>query len=49
VGRLKQERWTGTDGTNHSKIYIVAEHVEFRPEFKKETPAIENENKGGTD
>ncbi|MDR1506062.1 MAG: single-stranded DNA-binding protein [Treponema sp.] len=35
VGRLKQERWNGADGKSHSKITIVAEHVEFRPEFKK--------------
>jgi len=37
VGRLKQDRWTGTDGKPRSRISIVAEHVEFRPEFKKET------------
>jgi single-strand DNA-binding protein len=36
VGRLKQDRWTGSDGKPHSKITIVAEHVEFRPDFKKE-------------
>ncbi len=36
VGRLKQDRWTGNDGKPHSRISIVAEHVEFRPEFKKE-------------
>ena len=36
VGRLKQERWNGTDGKPHSRVVIVAEHVEFRPEFKKE-------------
>jgi len=35
VGRLKQDRWNGQDGKSHSKISIVAEHVEFRPEFKK--------------
>jgi len=35
VGRLKQDRWTGSDGKPHSRIAIVAEHVEFRPEFKK--------------
>ena len=35
VGRLKQDRWNGTDGKLHSKIAIVAEHVEFRPDFKK--------------
>jgi single-strand DNA-binding protein len=36
VGRLKQERWIGSDGRARSKVTIVAEHVEFRPEFKKE-------------
>ena len=36
VGRLKQDRWNGADGKSHSKITIVAEHVEFRPEFKKD-------------
>jgi single-strand DNA-binding protein len=36
VGRLKQERWTGTDGKPQSRVTIVAEHVEFRPEFKKD-------------
>ncbi|MDR1099929.1 MAG: single-stranded DNA-binding protein [Treponema sp.] len=36
VGRLKQERWTGSDGKSRSRITIVAEHVEFRPDFKKE-------------
>jgi len=36
VGRLKQERWNGNDGKTKSRVVIVAEHVEFRPEFKKE-------------
>jgi single-strand DNA-binding protein len=36
VGRLKQERWNGTDGKARSRVTIVAEHVEFRPEFRKE-------------
>jgi single-strand DNA-binding protein len=42
VGRLKQNRWNGTDGKSHSRVTIVAEHVEFRPEFKRETndPAL---------
>jgi single-strand DNA-binding protein len=35
VGRLKQDRWNGTDGKPHSRIAIVAEHVEYRPDFKK--------------
>ena len=37
VGRLKQDRWTGSDGKAHSKVSVCAEHVEFRPEFKKTT------------
>jgi single-strand DNA-binding protein len=36
VGRLKQERWNGSDGKAHSRVVIVAEHVEFRPEIKKD-------------
>ena len=36
VGRLKQDRWTGSDGKQKSRISIVAEHVEFRPEARKD-------------
>ncbi|MDR1565944.1 MAG: single-stranded DNA-binding protein [Treponema sp.] len=43
VGRLKQDRWTGADGKAHSRISIVAEHVEFRPEFKKDGAAAGTE------
>jgi single-strand DNA-binding protein len=39
VGRLKQERWSGPDGKSRSKVMIVAEHVEFRPDFKKDDTA----------
>ena len=38
VGRLRQDRWTGEDGKSHARIVVVAEHVEFRPEFKKQPP-----------
>jgi single-strand DNA-binding protein len=52
VGRLKQERWTGSDGKPHSRITIVAEHVEFKPEFKKGDTSTENssamQNTAGT-
>ncbi|MCL2043623.1 MAG: single-stranded DNA-binding protein [Treponema sp.] len=40
VGRLKQDRWTGNDGKPRSRITIVAEHVEFRPEFKKDEQSV---------
>ena len=36
VGRLKQGRWTDNSGKNHSKITIIAEHVEMKPVFQKE-------------
>ncbi|MDR2632612.1 MAG: single-stranded DNA-binding protein [Treponema sp.] len=36
VGRLKQDRWNDPEGNPHSKVTIVAEHVEFRPDFRKE-------------
>jgi single-strand DNA-binding protein len=44
VGRLKQDRWNSSDGKPHSRIAIVAEHVEFRPEFKRETVPAEAED-----
>ena len=46
VGRLKQDRWTGTDGKNYSKIKVVAEHVEFKPQFK-DKKAKEGEDSDG--
>ena len=30
VGRMKQDRWVGSDGKNHSRLILVAEHVEFK-------------------
>ena len=36
VGRLKQDRWSDPEGKPRSKITIVAEHVEFRTEFKRD-------------
>lgn len=35
VGRLKQDRWHESDGSLKTKFVIVAEHIEFKPEFKK--------------
>lgn len=34
VGRLKQDRWTDAEGKSHEKVRIVAEHVEFKPQFR---------------
>jgi single-strand DNA-binding protein len=35
VGRLKQDRWTSPEGQPRSKVSIVAEHVEFKPQLKE--------------
>ena len=31
VGRLKQSHWIDANGQSRSRIYIIAEHIEFRP------------------
>jgi single-strand DNA-binding protein len=49
VGRLKQDRWQGEDGKPRARIFIVAEHVEFRPELSNETLQISEENAGQYD
>lgn len=36
VGRLKQDRWADTDGKAHSRVLIIAEHVEFKPQPRKQ-------------
>ncbi len=35
VGHLKQDRWTDGDGKNRSRVIIMAEHVEFKPQLKE--------------
>jgi single-strand DNA-binding protein len=30
VGRLKQNKWTDSDGVSHSEVQVVAEHIEVR-------------------
>lgn len=36
IGRLKQDRWKGNDGKNKSKIYVIADAVEFTNKQKKD-------------
>ena len=43
VGRLKQDRWTDPDGKQHSRIEIVAEHVEFKPQIRGKDEAAAEE------
>ncbi len=48
VGRLKQQRWNDTEGKPQSKIMIVAEHVEFKPVFNKDSDAYKKNGAGET-
>lgn len=41
VGRLKQERWLDQAGKTQARIKIVAEHVEFKPQPKKDSETME--------
>jgi single-strand DNA-binding protein len=36
VGRLKQDRWEDSEGKTRSRVHIVANHVEIKPEFNKQ-------------
>lgn len=47
VGRLKQDRWTDADGKNHSRVKVIAEHVEFKPEVKKQSMSLMTDNVTG--
>ncbi len=41
VGRLKQDRWKDSENKSQSKIYVVAEHLEYKP--KMQTASDENQ------
>lgn len=45
VGRLKQNRWTDEEGKAHSKVKVIAEHIEFKP-MPKKTPDEKAEETG---
>ena len=50
VGRLKQDRWTDPDGKPHSRVLVIAEHVEFKPQMKKDgEPAVDGEQQEGAE
>jgi len=41
VGRLKQDVWKDADGKQQSKVYVVAEHIEYKPVFQKDSAESE--------
>jgi len=43
VGRLKQNRWNNAEGKSCSRILIVAEHIDYRPDFNKQDDSFDFE------
>lgn len=48
VGRLKQDSWKDDSGKTQSRVYVVAEHIEYKPEKKSEEAAKQPEVKEST-
>lgn len=47
IGRLKQDRWVDADSNKtRSRVAIVAEHVEFKPDFR---PKLEKNEETASD
>ena len=44
VGRLKQARWQDKDGKTQSKVYVIAEHIEYKPKFNNSIITTEEES-----
>lgn len=36
VGRLKQDRWDDDNGQRRSRVGVIAEHVEFKPQRRED-------------
>lgn len=48
VGRLKQDRWKDAEGKYQSKIFVVAEHVEFKPKPQTNSETAESKENSGS-
>jgi single-strand DNA-binding protein len=44
VGRLRQDRWENKEGKAMARVVIVADHIEYRAEVKKDDTAAEEAN-----
>lgn len=39
VGRLKQDSWKDDSGKSMNRVYVIAEHIEFKPMYTKSEDA----------
>ena len=54
VGRLKQDTWKDSEGKTASRIYVIAEHIEYKPIKKTDeaetcAPPIDADLKKGSE
>lgn len=49
VGRLRQDRWTGEDGKQKSRVKIIAEHIEAKPVPAQEKETAADEKTGAAE
>lgn len=45
VGRLKQAQWKDDEGKFSSRVYVIAEHVEYKPVLQKQEDSEKMEEK----
>lgn len=43
VGRIRQETWTDKEGASRSRLVVIADHVEYRPDAKASAKSIDEE------
>jgi len=36
IGRIKQDRWKDKEGKTNSTVFVMADHIEFKPVMKKD-------------
>ncbi len=49
VGRLKQDLWKDSNGKQQNKVYVVAEHIEYKPVNNKNDNAYAGANENSTE
>lgn len=45
VGRLKQDSWKDNSGKSQSRVFVVAEHIEYKPVVNKQDSSSEKAEK----
>ena len=45
VGRLKQDSWKDNSGKSQSRVFVVAEHIEYKPVANKQDSSSEKAEK----